>query len=59
MSDSLPAQHGQASVEYLVGCLVVLALLWADVTSGQSVIALLLQSVRTGFTRFASALSMT
>lgn len=53
------AQQGQASVEYLVGCLVVLALLWADAASGQSAVSLLLHSVRAGFARFASALSMT
>jgi len=53
------AQHGQASVEYLVGCLVVLALLWADSATGQSAVSLLLRSVRAGFARFASALSMT
>lgn len=53
------AQQGQASVEYLVGCLVVLALLLADAATGQSTVSLLLHSVRTGFARFAAAMSMT
>ena len=53
------AARGQASVEYLLGCLVVLALLVADAATGQSTVALVIQSVREGFARFAAALSMT
>ncbi len=49
---------GQSSVEYLVGCVLVLALLWADAASGQSALMRLLQAVEAGFQRFASALSL-
>lgn len=49
---------GQSSAEYLVGCLVVLALLAFDSGSGESVVTLLIDSVRLAYARFASALSI-
>jgi hypothetical protein len=52
-------QEGQVSTEYLVGCLVVLALLLADAGSGESTLTLIANAVREGFARFAAALSLT
>ena len=49
---------GQSSVEYLVGCMVVLALLTLDSGSGDSVVTLLIDSVRLAYARFASAISI-
>ena len=49
---------GQSSVEYLVGCIVVLALLAADSTSGESVVSLVIQSIRLAYARFAAAISI-
>ncbi|MBS0611602.1 MAG: hypothetical protein JSS24_00335 [Proteobacteria bacterium] len=59
MSRAPSAIRGQASVEYLIGCLVVLALVAADAASGESTLSLVIRSIREGFTRFASALSIT
>jgi len=58
MSRARSAIRGQASVEYLLGCLVVLALLAADAASGESTLSLVIRSVREGFARFAAALSI-
>ena len=48
---------GQATVEYLVGCLVVLALLWIG-GNGTSLFSWMAASIREGFTRFTAALSL-
>ncbi len=49
---------GQSSVEYLVGCLLVLALLAADAGTNSSVITFLIDSIRMAFMRFAIAISV-
>ena len=49
---------GQSSVEYLVGCAVVLALLALDSASGDSIVTLMIDSVRLAYARFASAISI-
>jgi hypothetical protein len=49
---------GQSSVEYLVGCVVVLALLAFDSASGDSIVTLLINSVRLAYARFVSAISV-
>lgn len=53
-----PRCDGQSSVEYLVGCMVVLALLTLDSGSGDSVVTLLIDAVRLAYARFASAISI-
>ena len=49
---------GQSSVEYLVGCVVVVALLALDSGTGESVVTLMINSVRLAYARFASAISI-
>lgn len=49
---------GQSSVEYLVGCAVVLALLALDSDVGDSAVTLMINSVRLAYARFASAISI-
>lgn len=49
---------GQASVEYLVGCLVVAALLLADTGTGQTPVGLVIDLIRQGYARFLAALSL-
>ena len=49
---------GQSSVEYLVGCAVVLALLVLDSGTGDSAVTLMIDSVRLAYARFASAISI-
>lgn len=52
-------QAGQVSAEYLVGCLIVMALLLADAGNGRSILAIIGNAVREGFDRFAASLSLT
>jgi hypothetical protein len=52
------AQKGQAAVEYLIGCLVITALLTVPIAGHESALALFLDSIRVGFQRFLTALSV-
>ena len=51
-------QKGQAAVEYLIGCLVITALLTVPIAGHESALALFLNSIRVGFQRFLTALSV-
>jgi hypothetical protein len=53
-----PFQAGQVSVEYLIGCLIVLALLMTAAGGRASAFEMIVDAVRDGFARFAAALSM-
>jgi hypothetical protein len=48
---------GQVTAEYLVGCLVVIALMWIG-GNGASLFTWMADAIREGFTRFAAALSI-
>jgi hypothetical protein len=50
--------HGQAMVDYLVGCGLVTALLAAPLPGGRSALELLLDGVRLGYARLVTALSV-
>lgn len=54
-----PARHrGQAMTEYLVAAIVVLMLVAAPVSGGESVLSLLLDSIGLAFARLSSFLSL-
>lgn len=51
-------QSGQSSTEYLVVSMIVMMLLALSYGENSSVIDLFLESVRTGFDRFSSFISL-
>jgi hypothetical protein len=51
-------ERGQAAVEYLVGCLIALALALVPIGGSQSALDFFLSAVRTGFRQFLLALSV-
>ena len=54
----LRASSGQAMVEYLVACALVVALVAVPIDGSNSVIELLLKAIHTAYTRFLAAISI-
>jgi hypothetical protein len=51
-------QHGQAAMDYIVGCALATALLVAPLPGGRSAIDFLIDGVRLGYTRLVTALAV-
>ncbi|HET9642451.1 MAG TPA: hypothetical protein VFP68_03615 [Burkholderiaceae bacterium] len=51
-------QRGQAMVEYLVGLTLAIALLAIPIDGSNSVVSLMLEAVRTAWSKFLAALSL-